>query len=310
MSDPNTDNIFTAARRYDLPLPKAVTEATATRDAARTLAAKVANETAPDLTGLTAKTLTATYELALAWELRDARMRVAQQLVAVAESALDNEMFISAQELYEPLAGLFARAGEDFVRALTDLGGNVDVASVATSPTRAEAYGRLTTATADLDFLRSVRAAYSPRGNRADCGSDLFEEVSRCLVVTDTHKLHRNPLRGSDIEFWSEAVERGYRIKWQDRAEQEANAAAARPGPTAYAARAPDPCDSGVRGCGPGFPARARRSTANRSPGTGSPMTATASRRALSPEKDRMAATAVRPDRTSERSDIVGLGES
>lgn len=238
MSDPNTDNIFTAARRFDLPLPKAVTEAMATHDAARLLADKVTNEVAPDLTGLTAKTLMATYESALAWESRDVHLRVAQQLVSRAESVLDNEKFVSAGTLYAPLAALFAKSGEEFVKALVDLGGNVDVASIATSPTRAEAYGRLTTAAAELDSLRAIRSAFSPRGNRADCGSDLFEEVSRCLVVTDTHQLHRSPLRGSDVPSWADRVERGYATRWQNRAEQEANAATARSGATAYRATA------------------------------------------------------------------------
>ena len=138
MSDPNTDNLH---RRPTLRPATPEGSHRGDGDPRRRThpGRQVANETAPDLTGLTAKTLTATHELALAWE--SPRRAHARRTAARDGRGIGTRQrhVHPAQDLYAPLAALFARAGKDFVRALTDLGGNVDVASVATSPTRAEA---------------------------------------------------------------------------------------------------------------------------------------------------------------------------
>jgi hypothetical protein len=238
----STDDIYVVANQRDVPLPAAVVEADKLASAARALRDKVHAETAPDLGGVTTKNLAATHAAIVAWENRDARLSAAEALVKHADDVLANARFIHHHELFVPLGELFDRAGRDFMLALLDLGGHIDVSSIATSPVRAEAYARLTTAAAELDQLSRARGEFSPRGSRAVTVSDLFEEVSRCLVVSNYRSLARNPIHvGRGIDHWAEAVRRGYVIKWQSKAEQEQNsrdAMKAQSGSTAYSASA------------------------------------------------------------------------
>lgn len=227
MPDSNTATIYAAAGFYDLPLPQRVVEAKALVDAATQQHDEIAALTPPDLTQVTVKTLPAAFDAALAFETRDVRLRVAAELLGRAQSALDQVMFASAGELWAPLADRFADAGQRFTKALADLGGVVNVAACAVDPAQAEAFSRLRTAAADLDYLRGARDAFAHSNGLAVTRSNIFEEVSRCLVINDNTKLHRNPLRGRDVEFWQEAVERGYQIRWQTREEQVQNGDAA-----------------------------------------------------------------------------------
>ncbi|TQM62591.1 hypothetical protein [Humibacillus xanthopallidus] len=226
MSDSLTSEIFAAANLYDLDLPAEVSEAQALLEAARTLHHDITTETAPDLTTVTAKTLTKAHAALIAHDNRDARLSAAATLVRAAEDRVATAMFTTSERLAEPLAALFDQAGRDFTAALAELDGITSAHYAATSG-KGEAYNRLTQAADVLEYLRNVRAAFAPRGNRADTVSDVFEEVSRCLVITTHRDLSRFNRNARGVDYWREAIERGYTIKWQTRTEQETNSAEA-----------------------------------------------------------------------------------
>jgi hypothetical protein len=252
MSDMNTATIYAAARQRDLDMPAAVTAAEELVTAARTMHEEITNETRPDLTTLTAKTLRKAHAAMVAFENRDARLRAADQIVASAQQSLDNAEFVSAGQLTETFAKRFAESAGTFVTAYAALDGNLDVARIAIDATLAEQYGSLRAAADELDQLRDVRAAYSPVGSRADTVSDIFEEASRCCRVADSQAIHRSPVRGRGIEYWGRLVDLGFELRWQSNAEQEENSAtvARRPSwlATPAGGRLPNTCSTGTAG--------------------------------------------------------------
>jgi hypothetical protein len=218
MSDMNTDTIYRVAGFFDLEAPPAVTDAEAALEAAIALRATVAAEVAPDLSSVTAKNLAKLHAAAVAWENRDARLRAADAIVKAATDKLENAMFISAQELRQPLADLFNQRAKDFTATLEQMGGNPTLTAG-----NGEAYARLRATATELGLLRQARDAYSPRGTRAATAHDRFEQMSRVFRIADEHPDALGFHNLSGAEFWAAGIARGHAIAWQDNAEQEQN---------------------------------------------------------------------------------------
>lgn len=222
MSDMNTDTIYRVASHYDLELPKAVTDAEADHEAAIKLRDTIAAEEAPDLSSVTAKTLTKIHTAAVAWETRDIRLRAAEAIVTVTAGKFDNAKFTQAYTLRQPLADLFNQRAADFTTALAEMGGTTTLTA-----TNSDAYTRLHDAGRDLTMLRQARDACSPVGSRAAVIHDRFELLSRVFTLTfDPRAEHLNFHTLPDAEFWAAGINKGHVIAWQDTPAQEQNSAA------------------------------------------------------------------------------------
>jgi hypothetical protein len=222
MSDMNVDTMYAIASQYDIPAPPEVIEAKALLDAAERLRNSIAAEIAPDLGKITRKTLTKAHTALVDYENRDARLRAADTLVTVAARQAEDAKFTHHIELEAPLAEKFNAAAERFVVACGELGGDVDQLHALTVSHRSDAWREMTNASLDLQTLSTARDAYAPPGNRADVSSTRLEELTRIAVAPNREAVSR-AARPRDAAGWADLVSRGFVLRWQTRAAQEAN---------------------------------------------------------------------------------------
>jgi hypothetical protein len=213
--------------------PESVQEAEAFATAAADLLATVSARTAPDLTTATPDTLARLHKAAVTYTATHAaELEHAQTLASIAASRIKDAWSVAVHALTEGFAADFDATAQALAAESARLG-NPDPEAVADQHWNPD-YAELRALSGHLDMLRQVRDAYANlSAQSASVVSHDYEQQSRLLDLPDnatvSHLISRLGRQRSGVRYWLTVTRlEGVTVKWQTRAQQEAQPAPAR----------------------------------------------------------------------------------
>jgi hypothetical protein len=223
-------NLETIARLIDAK-PADVLEAEEFAQEAEAELAKVAAQTAPDLTAATAATMGRIRKAAAAYATtHEVEVETARAFVTIAQDRIETAWRNSVGGLAEGFASEFDATASALTAEDSRLG-NPDPDLVAAQSWNTT-FARLHELTQRLDTLATVRDAYANMSAPLHAVSTVYEPLSRICQMPDaptaTHITNRCGRMRRGVSFWL-TLSRfpGITVKWQTRAQQEAQPAVA-----------------------------------------------------------------------------------